>query len=130
MSERDPKTGRFPPGNGAGWGGAKKRKSTSRFQAGDEHRGAHTASAIEAKAERVARHLDNIERIAFHGETETNRLNASRAIVDILDPPTKRIALGGDAAGQPVAITVTIEDLTESDAEPEGPKAASAAGQD
>lgn len=38
MAERDPKTGRFPKGNGAGgkgWGGPAKGASTSRIEHGD-----------------------------------------------------------------------------------------------
>lgn len=33
---RDPKTGRFPKGNGAGWGGSAKGASTSRLVASDD----------------------------------------------------------------------------------------------
>lgn len=116
------------PASGPGWGGDKRGAGTTvRFSADDEHRGAHTVDAIEAKRARVARHLDNIEHIALHGEHEANRLNASKAVIDILDPPTKRIALGGDAEAGPVAIKVILEDLTTPD---EDQAAASAAGED
>ena len=118
------------PANGPGWGGDKRGAGSDvLFAAGDEHRGAHTMDAIEAKRARVARHLDNIEHVALHGEHEANRLNASKAVIDILDPPTKRIARGGDAEAGPVAIKVILEDLT-TDVEAEGQEAASAAGQD
>ena len=35
MADRDPKTGRFPKGNGAGWGGPAKGASASRIRKGD-----------------------------------------------------------------------------------------------
>ena len=117
-------------GTGAGWGGPAKGASTApKLAADDNLRGQHNADNIDARKARVSRHLDNLEGIAFHGEQEANRVRASIAVIDILDPPTKRIAIGGDAANGPVAIKVILEDLT-TDFETEGQEAASTAGQD
>ena len=41
-----PRTKTTRVGNGKGWGGERKGASTSRFTAGDEHRGAHNKAAI------------------------------------------------------------------------------------
>lgn len=116
------------PANGPGWGGDAKGASTAeQWTPETAPKGAKTREAMEAKLARLARHLDNIEHIALHGEHEANRLNASKAMVDILDPPTKRIAIGGDESAGPVAIKVILEDLT-TDSESEDQEAASAAG--
>lgn len=90
MTERDPKTGRFPKGNGAGWGGAAKGASTSRLRdAGDAYSDAvralkddpaHRAVKQELQADMLAIQIE----IARNGETESNRLNAADKVLDRL----------------------------------------------
>lgn len=118
MAERDPKTGRFPRGNGAGhggprngegWGGSAKGASTAPRlgPAGDPESDAIRAllrdpANMEAKAEFQAEMLAIQIGIARGGESEANRLNAADKVLDRLGGKPKQqtdITTGGERIG-------------------------------
>lgn len=73
-------------GNGKGWAGPAKGASTSRFKAGDEHRGAHNKANIQAKI------ADREEVLALYttvlrdpDEPTPNKLNAGDKLLDRIE---------------------------------------------
>ena len=94
MAERDPKTGRFPRGNGPGkgnWGGPAKGASTSRLgPAGDDYSDAiralsHDPRHAEAKAPLRELALRTWIEVAQSSENDSARVTAAEKIMDRLD---------------------------------------------
>ena len=94
MAERDPKTGRFPKGNGAGrggsakgkgWGGPARGASTSRIRVGDPD-GIQALSndpAVKARqAKRAAALTDHLFDLAMNADRQETQLSAAIACLD------------------------------------------------
>lgn len=83
---RDPKTGRFPKGNGAGWGGPAKGASTSRIKPGDPD-GIRTMNrGKEVQAERREKVLRMYEEIVDDPEQPVMaRITAGDKLLDRID---------------------------------------------
>lgn len=74
------------PGKGDGWGGqANGASKAPPFSSDDQHRGAHTAAAIDGKAARIERLLNNLERLALGAEREETQVTATVAALNRLD---------------------------------------------
>lgn len=99
---RDPKTGRFPPGNGAGkgdgWGGPAKGAGGPRIgggPAGDAIRAmAHDPEVKASAAERVETLKDHLFHLAKNAQREETQLAATVAFINRVE-------------GTPIARTVT-----------------------
>lgn len=76
VSQRDPKTGRFPRGNGAGWGGPAKGGSASRIRKGDPEgiqamsNDPEIAAARETRIAELKEHLYGLATSAERQETQ------------------------------------------------------------
>lgn len=87
MSDRDPKTGRFPPrpenpGKGAGYGGdGGPAKGAARLVPG-----ARTRETIAAKAERANRLIERLEELAFTAQRESDQIAAAQGALKHLAP--------------------------------------------
>jgi hypothetical protein len=89
-AERDPKTGRFPKGNGAGgtgWGGDKKGAGRNvPFTADDEFRGARTSESIQAKIASREEVLELYTTVLRDPEEATpNKLAAGDKLLDRIE---------------------------------------------
>jgi hypothetical protein len=85
VAERDPKTGQFPKGNGAGWGGPKKGASTSRIRKGDPEgiqRMSNDPDVKAAAAERIATLKEHLFTLARNAERQETQLAATVAYLN------------------------------------------------
>lgn len=142
MSERDPKTGRFPKGRGLGQHGDRKGEGWGGPRKGDgliidSSELAQAVSALATDpanqaAKAAMRHLSlsTWVDVAQSSDNDGARVTAAEKIMERIDGKVpQRAHIGADADAGPLSIKVILEDLT-TDAESEGPEAASAAGQD
>lgn len=110
MAERDPKTGRFPRGNGsggAGWGGPEKGASTSRLkEKGDEYSDAVRALARDPKHEEAKAPLRELALKTWvevcQDKAHPQRVVAADKIYERLDGKARQttdITTGGERIG-------------------------------
>jgi hypothetical protein len=133
MAERDPVTGRFPPGRGAGlhgprkgrgWGG--QRKGAGVILDSSELAKAVVALASDPgnqAAKAAMRHLSLATwvDVAQSSDNDGSRVLAAEKIMDRIDgKAVTRTHIGGDGDAGPAVIKVVLEDLT-TDAQSENP---------
>ena len=101
MSEREPKTGRFPPRPESPKGGQLYANESGGEARGQDRLilGGRTQASISSKAERVAQHLANLDAIAFDPEEAGSvRVNASAAALKHLAPDANALLKAGRGA--------------------------------
>lgn len=114
MAERDPKTGRFPKGNGEGWGAAKgkgKPAFTADNQPPSEAKAAGHEIAREIREE-IARRRKEIIDAQFARALDLGHAQGHAAAKDLLDrvmpPVAKQEHSGPDGEALPSGIQVTF----------------------
>ena len=116
---RDPKTGRFPKGNGKGWGGEAKGASVSRILPGDPdgiQAQSNTPDVRQAGAalrEYIRPHLRELidKQVQLARGDDALALQASQALLNRIDPPqTKQdVTSGGERVSYVIAAPVEDE---------------------
>ena|SRR5215207_765535 len=85
MAARDPKTGRFPKGQGPGWGGPAKGRSASRIKPGDPdgiQPMSHDPRLLAKAEERTGILKDHLFGLALAAEREETQLAATVAFLN------------------------------------------------
>lgn len=102
--------GRFPKGNGAGWGGQAKGASTSRIRKGDPdgiQARAHLPEVTAAREARIAALKDKLFDLANHAEREETQLAATVAYLNREEgmPVARNITANVDDVSKVVIVT-------------------------
>jgi hypothetical protein len=82
MAVRDPKTGRFPPGNGSGWGGPKRGESQTAGRVAEFQPMSNDPEIAAARETRIAELKEHLYGLAKSAERQETQLAATVAYLN------------------------------------------------